>query len=87
MWEGDYRPDILIGELPALMRDDHLWSTPDDHTTCAQVTKEACQSASHPRQGINRVPHTITRRYYLATERSYGTVPTAVLFMITVNRW
>ena len=70
----EYRPDILIGELPALLKEDRLWSTPDDHTTCAEVVKEACQLASHPRHGSERTPHTITRTYYLATERSYDAI-------------
>ena len=71
---GDYQPDILIGELPALQREDRLWTTPDDHTTCAEIVKEARDLASHPRQGSDTVPHMITRTYYLATERSYDSI-------------
>ncbi len=71
---SEYRPHILIGELPALLRDDRLWATPDDHTTCAEVMKEACLLAGHPRREDDRKPHTATRTYYLATERSYDNI-------------
>ena len=70
----DYQPDILIGELPALQREDRLWTTPDDHTTCAEITKEARDLASHPRHGSDTAPHMVARTYYLATERSYDSV-------------
>lgn len=70
----EIRPDILIGELPELLRHDKLWVTPNDHTTCAAVVHEATMIAQHVKHDTNRIPHEVARTYYLATEKSYDAV-------------
>lgn len=70
----EVRPEILIGELPELLRHDRLWVTPNDHTTCAGVVHEAAMIAGHVKPNTNRIPHRIARTYYLATEKSYDMV-------------
>ena len=70
----EIRPEILIGELPELLRHDTLWITPNDHTTCAAIVHEATRIAVHVKPNTNRIPHNIARTYYLATEKSYDAV-------------
>jgi len=48
---SEYRPHILIGELPALLRDDRLWTTPDDHTTCRRGHEGSLPDGRPPAPG------------------------------------
>ncbi|MFH1009555.1 MAG: PIG-L family deacetylase [Candidatus Latescibacterota bacterium] len=70
----EIRPEILIGELPESLREDRLWITPNDHTTCAALVHEAASTANHAKPHSKRIPHAIARTYYLATEKSYDAV-------------